>query len=211
MDKLRRRSGRVAQPPSLPVNGKTISMYLQSRDDMEPLMDLFVSCDPCKRDALPPDLGVYAFYEGDELMYVGKVDREGGIKDRVTRHLHKDEGNASFICNLAGDKVGSLSRKSIVKMPVFDDVRDRVKAMTIRWVKISNSRLRKQFEAYAHVMLNPPYSSVSYSVHQEKEEPGDEEPSPQGRTRRSRGAVGKGGGNYSKERYGLGHNRDGGR
>jgi len=43
----------------------------------------------------PTGIGVYALYEGDELIYIGKAEGEGGIRERLQAHKRGDEGSCT--------------------------------------------------------------------------------------------------------------------
>ena len=36
--------------------------------------------------------GVYSLHKGGETIYIGKVEREGGIKEQLKAHINGDEG-----------------------------------------------------------------------------------------------------------------------
>ena len=46
-------------------------------------------------DMSPTDGGVYALYDWDETIYIGRGDGENGIRDRLQSHKRGDEGKCT--------------------------------------------------------------------------------------------------------------------
>jgi len=53
--------------------------------------DLYEFVDDEIKDA-PGDYGVYALYDGEEMIYIGKAESGSGIRDALWRHKRGDEG-----------------------------------------------------------------------------------------------------------------------
>jgi len=43
----------------------------------------------------PTGIGVYALYDGNELIYIGKAEGENGIRARLQAHKRGDEGSCT--------------------------------------------------------------------------------------------------------------------
>ena len=46
-------------------------------------------------DRSPTSQGVYALYDGDNIIYIGKAEGENGIRELQQRHKQGDEGNCT--------------------------------------------------------------------------------------------------------------------
>jgi hypothetical protein len=144
--------------------------------------------------APPPDPpadqhGVYLFTEDGRHLYVGRTglteraQRSGSAGSssfltRLTAHVKRDPGSASFAWRLAMERAEAevaaghrqalaATRKARVKDPdllrLFRDAQERVAAMDFRAVEISDERLAYVFELYAAWVLETPYNSFATS------------------------------------------------
>ena len=117
---------------------------------------------------LPEAKGVYCFYEGDKALYVGRTNN---IRDRVLEHSQRanPHDQATFAFNIAkkdfqenhpNEKADGLGAKTLAKNPVFAPLftkaKERVRKMSVRFVKIEDPIEQTIFEVYAHMKLGTP-------------------------------------------------------
>ena len=110
-----------------------------------------------------PQKGVYAFYENDEPIYVGRSNR---IRSRIREHGAESSGHesATFAYKLLLDELGeagghssSRTRKQIqdCHKPRYQAQRARIRKMQVRAVGIEGQQVQALFEIYAILALGP--------------------------------------------------------
>ena len=140
--------------------------YLDGLKDCEPFC--IDGGDNLRREgaALPEIKGVYCFYENGEPLYVG---RSRNIRNRVRQHRIQSSGHnaAQFAFNLAKkkfglDRAGNMKRRELENdsefADLFADAKERVRKMSVRFVKIKDPIEQTVFEVYAHVKLDTPFN-----------------------------------------------------
>ena len=130
---------------------------------MEPLLTQLWNC-PAETFATRtrlPNRGVYAFCEGDNILYIGRSNQ---IWERIRTHGVKGatQEKANFAFRLLAQKyaleVGheaAANRGQIAKQYAagFQEQKQRVRNMTIKAVSIDDDTVSYFFEAYAIVAL----------------------------------------------------------
>lgn len=134
-------------------------------DQMEPLLEQLLSCEPHRRGhrpAAPERPGVYLFTEGGEPTYVGQTRN---FRRRWGEHTRPSspENSAPFAFNIARREAArnhldaTGSRKALSKLPdfaeLFEATKRRVRLMEFRFVEIEDPPLRTIFEVYASLAL----------------------------------------------------------
>jgi hypothetical protein len=142
-----------------------LSRFSEILDQIEPLLDQLLGCEPHRRGHRPaaPELpGVYLFTENGKPIYVGQTRN---FRRRWGEHTRPSspENSAPFAFNIARqeairedlDMMGS--RKAVSKLPdfaeLFDAAKLRVSSMEFRFVTIEDPPLRTIFEVYASLAL----------------------------------------------------------
>ncbi|MCH8817762.1 MAG: GIY-YIG nuclease family protein [Chloroflexi bacterium] len=116
-----------------------------------------------------PKRGIYAFYEEEVPIYVGRSDR---LRKRLFEHSQpgSTHNSATFAFNLAveeADKRGiqlpSLPRETLQHDPAFRELysraKERVSRMDIRVVEVTDPIDQTVFEVYAALELETPYNT----------------------------------------------------
>lgn len=134
-------------------------------DQMEPLLDRLLDCEPHRRGerpAAPERPGVYLFTESGKPIYVGETR---DFRRRWGEHTRPSspENSAPFAFNIARQEAGRMklemrgSRKTVSVSPdfaaLFTAAKARVRAMEFRFVEIEDPPLRTIFEVYASLAL----------------------------------------------------------
>ena len=88
--------------------------------------------------------GVYAIYENDALMYIGRSDN---VSQRLQNHYTNSDG-ARLAIKLNGNKEDANLKKQM----------DRVKGMSVRFLEVTDPNLQALTELLATIELNPPYN-----------------------------------------------------
>jgi hypothetical protein len=130
-------------------------------DQMEPLLEQLVNCEPYRRGhrpAAPERPGVYLFAEGGKPIYVGQTRN---FRRRWGEHTRPSspENSAPFAFNIARQEAARTNldvtgpRKVVSKLPdfveLFQAAKSRVRAMEFRFAEIEDAPLRTIFEVYA--------------------------------------------------------------
>jgi len=133
---------------------------------LRPMLDRLSATAPLSRTELQgvPMRGVYVFYEDEVPIYVGRSNR---LRQRVLVHGRPSSGHnsATFAYNLAltaaaeGEIVlPETTRSKTETFPPFrnlyDQAKDRVAAMKIRVIEITDPIEQTIFEVYAAMSLN---------------------------------------------------------
>ena len=117
--------------------------------------------------ALPKIKGVYCFYENGKPLYVG---RSRNIRNRVRQHRRQGSGHnaAQFAFNIAKKKFEKnhpcekWSRDDLSNnkefASLFSESKERVRKMSVRFVKIEDPIEQTIFEVYAHINLGTPFN-----------------------------------------------------
>ena len=125
---------------------------------------------PVQRDNLPkgmPQSGIYLFSVGTKHKYVG---RSRNLRSRLLEHGRpsSDHYMATFAFRLAREKVGktiatykkSGSRSDLERSPAFakafDEAKERVARMDIRFVEEDDPTQQALLEIYAAIALGTP-------------------------------------------------------
>ena len=112
--------------------------------------------------------GIYLFSENGKPVYVG---RSRNIRNRYNGHINSSPYSASFAFLLARDKTGMneasyksgpKTRKELMKdckfKKAFDDARQQIREMELRYVEESDSIRQALLEIYCAVKLNTEYN-----------------------------------------------------
>ncbi len=107
-----------------------------------------------------PKQGVYAYYEGNKALYVGRSNR---LRERLREHCGdgSTHTSATFAFNIAKEEWGpsadDVTRKKLEEDPgfnkVFSEARKRVREMKIRVVQIDDQITQALFEINAALAL----------------------------------------------------------
>ena len=121
--------------------------------------------------------GIYCFYEGDEALYVG---RTRDLRYRVLEHRRPsgDHFTASFAFNIAKEEfekehprrdISGLTREKLAQdsdfIPLFKKAKERVRKMSVRFVKIQDPIEQTIFEVYAHMELGTSPRFNNFGTH----------------------------------------------
>ncbi|MCL5265523.1 MAG: hypothetical protein M1343_10115 [Chloroflexi bacterium] len=154
-----------AGPMSIMVEGKVI-------EALEPKYRALLQIAPVKFASLPrsmPPRGIYLFSEGDRHLYVGRTN---SIRERLQGHCRPSGTHftATFAFRIARQDTGRLnatyatsgSRAELVKDPIFgpafDQAKQRVAAMDIRYVEETDPVRQAVLEIYVALVLGTPYN-----------------------------------------------------
>lgn len=115
-----------------------------------------------------PEGGVYLFSEGAIHLYVGRSKRQ--LNKRLRGHIRKSAKDSPLAFKLAreatGQTVTSYSgdyiRAKLLSDPEFikkyQDAKERIRRMNIRWVHESDPTKQALLEIYVSVALETPYN-----------------------------------------------------
>jgi hypothetical protein len=135
-------------------------------DQLPQLLYQLKNCEDChRRDHRLRDVpGIYVFWEGEQALYVGRTNT---LRSRVLYHSRRSSGHnsATFAFLLAREKAPDTitgTRVALEKHPVFSSLffkaKERVAAMTVRFVEVSDPRTQAILEIYAASVLATPYN-----------------------------------------------------
>lgn len=131
----------------------------------------------CDGKPLPKVKGIYCFYEGDKPLYVGRTDN---LNDRIPDHRQRanPHDQATFAFNIAkkdfqeshpNEKADGLGAKTLAKNPVFTpffkDAKERVRKMSVRFVRVEDPIEQTIFEVYAHMELGTSPRFNNFGTH----------------------------------------------
>ncbi len=134
------------------------------------LLNSLQSSPSLSRDSLRgvPQRGVYAFYENEVPIYVGRSNR---LRQRLLEHGRKSalHNSATFAFILAVEEAQkrdlvfpSKHRTPLQNVPEFRELfwqaKERVKRMKIRVVEVADPIEQTVFEVYAALALGTPYN-----------------------------------------------------
>jgi predicted GIY-YIG superfamily endonuclease len=139
------------------VRIKRLPIYLAS----------FKKCKPCFRCNLAcvPIKGVYMFIENKKPIYIGRTNR---MVQRLLEHSRKSSSHyhASFAFKLAKSEaikigINILTSRKLLEVNIqfkalFDEAKNRVSNMAIKYVEISDPVDQALFEVYASEVLKTP-------------------------------------------------------
>ena len=94
--------------------------------------------------------GVYAIYENDRLMYIGR-SHKGGIVQRLQGHYTSPDSATLAV------KLTPTQKKTD---PKLKQARERVKKMQVRFVEVRDVNIQALTETLATIELNPPYNDL---------------------------------------------------
>ena len=115
-----------------------------------------------------PEGGVYLFSEGASHLYVGRSKRQ--LNKRLRGHIRKSAKDSPLAFKLAreatGQTVTSYSgdyiREKLLTDPeflkVYQDAKERIRRMNVRWVHESEPTKQALLEIYVSVVLETPYN-----------------------------------------------------
>jgi len=115
-----------------------------------------------------PEGGVYLFSEGASHLYVGRSKRK--LNKRLHGHIRKSAKDSPLAFKLArkatGQTVTSYSgdyiREKLLSAPeflkVYQDAKERIRRMNIRWVHEPEPTKQALLEIYVSVVLETPYN-----------------------------------------------------
>lgn len=123
------------------------------------------------RTGIPKAPGVYALFENDEAVYVG---RSKNLRQRIGNHTSGRPEQSSFAFKLAREETGRVatykvkgSRKQLMADPAFSisfqACVSRIRGFKARFVVIENDILQHLFEVYAALALNTHYNDFKTS------------------------------------------------
>jgi predicted GIY-YIG superfamily endonuclease len=127
----------------------------------------FKKCKPCFRDNLGcvPIKGVYMFIENQKPIYIGRTNR---MAQRLLEHSRKSSNHyhACFAFKLAKSEaikcgINILASRKILQTDIkfkalFDEVKNRVSKMAIKYVEINDPVDQALFEVYASEVFKTP-------------------------------------------------------
>ena len=134
-------------------------------EQMEPRLEMLKNCSPYAWGNLQgiPQMGVYAFYENGEAIYVGRSNR---MRQRIREHGADGSRHesATFAFKLLREAVRnpeshqsgkSKTRKELQELypREYKEQRLRIRNMTVRVVEIECQRVQAVFETYAILAL----------------------------------------------------------
>ena len=137
-------------------------------EKMPELLDRLQSSPALSRDSLGgiPQRGVYAFYENDAPIYVGRSNRPNRLRQRLLEHgrrssLHNSATFAFILATCEARKrklvFPSMPRTLLQNYPgfreLFQQAKDRVSRMQVRVVEVSDPIEQTVFEVYAALVL----------------------------------------------------------
>lgn len=115
-----------------------------------------------------PEGGVYLFSEGESHLYVGRSKRQ--LNKRLRGHISKSTKDSPLAFKLAREATGQTltsysgdyTRKNLLSDPEFikayQDAKERIKRMNIRWVHDPEPTKQALLEIYVSVVLQTPYN-----------------------------------------------------
>jgi len=114
------------------------------------------------------DEGVYIFIENGNPIYVGRTNR---MSKRLREHFRGSHYSAHFAFNIAREntKITGINRSKLLNDAVFkkafDEAKERVAAMQLKYIPIKDDILQALFEIYAAIELKttPKYNSFKTS------------------------------------------------
>lgn len=123
-------------------------------------------CSPEKVPVTKDARGVYLLSESGQYIYVGR----GRLKHRLRSHLRGTPDSASFAVKLARKATGQLAtyrsdnsiktlRKDAAFMAAFDEAKQRIGRMQVRFIGIDNDLEECLFEIYASTALRTKYNT----------------------------------------------------
>lgn len=112
-----------------------------------------------------PEGGVYLFSEGASHLYVGRSKRQ--LNKRLRGHIRKSakdsfklarEATGQTVTSYSGDYIREklLSDQKFLK--VYQDAKERIRIMNIRWVHEPEPTKQALLEIYVSVVLETPYN-----------------------------------------------------
>jgi hypothetical protein len=123
--------------------------------------------------ALPAEVGgrgIYVFYEGNSPLYVG---RSNTLRKRIQQHCRpaSTHNQATFAYRIAGTELGlpragyhpddSRARRletNAALRSAFSKAKERIRAMSVRILKVDDPRQQALFELYAAIVFETPYN-----------------------------------------------------
>ena len=144
--------------------------FNQAIEKMQPLLEDLQTSALLTRVSLQsvPQRGIYAFYENETPLYVGRSNR---IRRRIQEHGRPSSGHnsATFAYRLAleaakGQRfdLTGMQRSQLETNPrfkgLYDAAKSRVAAMGIRVIQIDDPVEQTIFEVYAALTLATPYN-----------------------------------------------------
>lgn len=145
-------------------------------DSILPKVDTLINMDFCTPLTLPktmPSSGIYLFSEGNSHLYIG---RSNNIRRRIKLHSRPGSAHnqATFAFLMARQKTGNVkatykkgdgSRVDLIKDPeffkIFQESKDRIRSMSVRFVEETDPTRQAFLEIYAAVVLQTPYNDFS--------------------------------------------------
>ena len=103
-----------------------------------------------KNKKIDAGAGVYAIYENENIMYVGRTDN---IAKRLSDHYNVDD-SATLANKLTNVKKEDPKYKQVLKQK-----RERVKEMQVRFVEIEDVNIQALTELLAYIELCPRYGN----------------------------------------------------
>lgn len=133
-------------------------------DSLPAALEKLLACPPHSGGApLPifaPARAVYLFSEGDDYLYVGRTNR---LRQRYREHCRGKHNDAPFAFKLARHDTGHIHAKGGLSRTALQDhsefgarfllAKQRVAAMTFRWVEATDANHQCLLEIYATLTL----------------------------------------------------------
>lgn len=143
-------------------------VFRQHVEQLHPKFDTLMAMTPVTLATLPKDAeksGIYLLTEGDKNLYVGRSRK---IRSRLRMHVGHYAG-ASFAVKLAREATGKRtsyttkdSVKELLKDPefaaAFQEAKNRIRGMEIRYVEESDCNRQALLEIYATLVLKTQYN-----------------------------------------------------
>jgi GIY-YIG catalytic domain len=147
-------------------------LFADLTSSLEPAFERLIAMPAHNPLALPrqmPSAGVYVFSEASTHLYVGRSNR---LKRRLSNHCRQSATDkmAAFAFKLAREATDNLratyktkgSRADLMKDPVFlqafDNAKERIRAMEVRFVEETHPVRQCLLEIYVAVALATPYN-----------------------------------------------------
>ena len=115
-----------------------------------------------------PEGGVYLFSEGSSHLYVGRSKRQ--LNKRLRGHIRKSAKDSPLAFKMARESTGQTEpsysgdniRVKLLNTPkflkVYQDAKERIRKMNIRWVHEPDPTKQALLEIYVAVVLGTPYN-----------------------------------------------------
>ena len=136
-------------------------------DQMQPLLDQLLGGTAYHGNTLQ-DLhvrhGIYAFFDREKPMYVGRVGptSKQPMRARIRNHRSGEPRTAPLPAWMVRRHLGQndITAKKIAEdhRPIFDQMQERVREMEVRVVEVEDCTIQAVFEIYSALVLQTPFN-----------------------------------------------------